>query len=260
MSSSLPPQATRTLEAVSNAPDYFAAVGRALERIGTCRSEAELLRLLHEATTHLGADSSFFMSFVREGTSFESYRFLLACDPLWCLEYERAACYVDDPWRAYAAGHSEPTRGSEIACASDRQQAVVRLAERFGFRSTAIIPAPTGGGLSRIGMLVLGSAAAGFFEAEGYLAFKVLARSLAMELHESCTALIRDDLIHESGLSPLELSLLAYERDGIETKTIAKLLRRSEEAIDCRFRRVNAKLNAPNRKLAARLAAEYGLI
>ena len=155
---------------------------------------------------------------------------------------------------------SEPIRGSEFRSLTDRERTVVQLAERFGFRSAVIVPAPTGGGLSRLGMLVLGSESDGYFEGEGYPALKVVARSVAMELHERYTALIGHELRTHSKITEADLRLLAYELQGRGTKSIARLTGASCEAIDTRFRRINGKLHAPNRMAAARLAAEYGLI
>ena len=50
------------------------------------------------------------------------------------------------------------------------------------------------------------------------------------------------------------------ERDGLTTKAIARRSGLSHEAIDCRFRRLNAKLGAASRTDAARIAAQYGLL
>jgi DNA-binding CsgD family transcriptional regulator len=194
-----------------------------------------------------------------EGGSFETCRILVACDPLWGLGYERDACYADDPWLAYAVRHTEPLRASEFSCLSDRQRAVVGLAESFGFRSVVVVPAPTAG-FALSCMLVLWSKLEGYFEGDGYPALKVLGRSLAMSLHECYIALIARELRATSRLSDEDLRLLACERQGLGTKSIARLSGVSCEAIDTRFRRLNAKLHVPNRTEAARLAEEFGLI
>ncbi|MDQ2925876.1 MAG: autoinducer binding domain-containing protein [Acidobacteriota bacterium] len=258
MSSLLEPP--RTLKSVCSAPEYFRKVSEVVERIGSSCDEMELVRLLRQGSMRVGADDSFFVSFMREDASFESHRIPVACNPLWSLGYEHAACYANDPWLAYAARCSEPIRGSEFTFLTDRERTVVQLAERFGFRSAVIVPAPTGGGLSRLGMLVLGSESDGYFEGEGFPVLRVVARSVAMELHERHTALIGQELRAHSKVTEEDLQLLAYERQGQGTKSIARLTGASCEAIDTRFRRVNVKLRAPNRMAAAKLAAEYGLI
>ena len=45
-----------------------------------------------------------------------------------------------------------------------------------------------------------------------------------------------------------------------EAQTMARLLQMSPHAINSRFQRMNARLGVPNRRAAAQLAAEYGLI
>lgn len=260
MSSFCGPPPARTLQSISSAPDYLSGVTDVIGSIGAGDDETELVHLLKEATMRIGADVSYFISFVREDESDESYRFLLACDPLWALEYDHAACHASDPWLRHAMSHPEPIRGSAIPCVNQRQQAVVQLAEGFGFRSAVVVPAPAGGGLSRLGVLVLGSERAGYFEGSGYAALKVLVRSLAMELHERCVALIRQELVAAGGITDRDLELLVHEREGRCSKTIARMTGTPPGAVDKRFHRLNAKLGSPSRRVSARLASEYGLI
>jgi len=248
-----------SLAELTSRSDYFRGASEVIQRVPTARDEAEAVALLREGSARLGADSAAFASFIRDDPSHESYRFLLACDPVWCCEYERRAWYANDPWLNYALNHSEPARASEIAV-SPQQRAVLELAEEFGIRSAVIVPAPSSGGLTRVGVLCLGSSTAGFFEDEGFVALKVAARSLAMELHEWWIGRIKRDLVVNAHITPDDLILLRHERVGHRTKKIATELDVSPSSIDTRFQRINAKLGVPNRAAAARLAAEYGLI
>ena len=246
--------------APSEEPRFFSDVVPLLGRIGACQNEMELVVILRQTARSLGADSAFFVSLVREDASFESYEFLLACDPLWALEYEQLACLANDPWLAYSRSHTEPIRGSEIVSSTTGASAVVGLAERYGFRSTAVIPAPAGTGSSRLGMLVLGSKAIDFLEGEDYVPVKVLSRSLAMELNGRLGELLGREILLSSHLTATDLLLLSYAREGVATKNIARQVGLTAEAIDTRFRRMNTKLRTPSRKAAARLASDYGLI
>lgn len=241
-------------------PDYFNRIVEVIRRVPLAADKSEALALLQRATRLMGADVSLFASFVRDDPTQESYRFLLACDPMWCHDYERIASYGDDPWLNYALRRSEPARGSEIPIRTAVQQAVVDIAARHGFRSSAIVPAPSSGRLTRVGVLALGSAAPRFFEGDGFNGLKVVARSLAMELHEWWIAAIRREMIDSSRITPDDLLLLRYEWIGHSTKQIAAALGTTLAAIDTRFQRINAKLGVPSRKAAATLAAEYGLI
>ncbi len=142
---------------------------------------------------------------------------------------------------------------------SEQQRAVVALASRYGFQSALIVPAPSSGALTRQGVLCLGSATPGFFDDASYPPLKVLARSLAMELHGWWIGRIKRELMENTKLTEEDLVLLALEREALGTKLIAVALNTSENAINSRFQRVNAKLAVPNRKAAAHLAAEYAL-
>jgi len=254
MSSSL------SLHDLTAQPDYAARVSEIVQKVASAADAAEALALLKQAAQLMGADSAAFGSFIRDDPSHESYRFLLACDPVWCLEYGRRAWFADDPWLIYALEHSEPARASEVAIETPEQQSIVDLAREFGVESAAIIPAPSGGRVTRVGVLCLGSSTAGFFEDAGFIALKIQARSLAMELHEWWINQIKRELIADRRITPEDLVLLRRERLGHSTKKIAADLDASPSSIDSRFQRINAKLDAPNRKVAANLAAEYGLI
>lgn len=81
-----------------------------------------------------------------------------------------------------------------------------------------------------------------------------------MELHQWWIGQIKRELIKNARITPDDLVLLRLERVGHITKTIAEELDTSPCSIDSRFQRINQKLGVPNRKAAANLAAEYGLI
>lgn len=241
-------------------PEYFGRVAQVIQRVSSALDEAEALSLLQEGAVAMGADVAAFGSFIRDDPSHESYRFLLACDPVWCQEYLRRSWYSHDPWLNYALRHTEPVCASEIPVVTKEEHAIVSLASEFGVQSGAVVPAPASGNLTRIGVLFLGSTKQGFFESDGFVALKVVARSLAMELHEWWIERIKRELMERARITEDDLVLLRHEREGHSTKTIAAALDTSQSSVDSRFQRLNNKLGVPNRKAAANLAAEYGLI
>jgi DNA-binding CsgD family transcriptional regulator len=249
-----------TLADLTSGPDYFGRVSAIVQRFPNAADEAEALALLKECADCIGADSAAFGSFIRDDPSHESYRFLLACDPVWCLEYGRRAWYAHDPWLNYALLHSEPVRASDIPVETTEAREIVKLAEEFGVKSAVIVPAPASGGVTRIGVLCLGSSREGFFESAGFGALKVAARSVAMELNEWWIERIKRDLRTTARITAEDVALLRHERLGHGTKRIATELGTSPSSVDSRFQRLNAKLGVANRKAAASLAAEYGLI
>jgi hypothetical protein len=162
-------QAHKSLAERTLQPAYSDNVLSTIRQLARAADEAEAVDALAAISDQLGTDAAAFVSFVKDDPSHESFRFLLACDPVWCLEYERHAWYTEDPWLQYSLHHTEPVRAEDIALGSAQQRAVAELAAQFGFRSALIVPAPSSGGLTRIGVLCLGSSAPGFFDDEGYL-------------------------------------------------------------------------------------------
>lgn len=260
MNSSAPLPDEGSLLAATLRPDYVTRVGQVIRDMQSAYDQTQAVELLHEATRRMGAEVAIFASFIRDAESCRSYRLLLACDPAWFAEYERQGRYDDDPWLAYAQRYSVPVRSSQIPVNSSAGRAAVELAAKFGFRSAVIVPTPSGGGLSRTGVLCLGSSRPGYFDDEGFVALRVVARGVAMELHEWWIGRIRDELVASASLTDIDLQLLAHERMGYSTKAIAKALNWSTSSVDSRFHRMNVRLGVASRKAAARLAAEYGLI
>jgi DNA-binding CsgD family transcriptional regulator len=252
-------RAPRSLGEVCAAPEYFSGITSLVEQLAAQSSAPELVATLRDATRRLGADASYFASFVREDKDFDSFRFLVACDPVWSLQYEGTDCFVADPWLRYARSHTEATLSASVKVANEREQRTVDLATRYGFTSAFVVPAPAGGG-ARSGVLVLGSRREDFFVDKGLTALRVVARALAMELHERFVELMQRELSTRCDLTSADLELLAHERAGRPTKVIASLLGCSVGAVDQRFHRLYGKLGVANRVEAARLVAAYGLI
>lgn len=260
MNSSTPTPCPSSLADLSAAPDYSSRVMGITGQLAQADDEAKAVVVLSAAAGAMGFDAAAFVSFLRDDPSLETFRFMLACDPLWCLKYEREASYLADPWLGYALKHTEPARGEDIPATSQRQRAVSKLAMQYGFASSLIVPAPCSGAVTRLGVLCLGSTQPGFVVDAGFMPLKVLARGLAMDLHEWWIARLRLELIEYAELTDEDIALLAHERMGLGTKHIAMRLATSPHSINSRFYRMNARLGVPNRKAAAQLAAEYNVI
>ena len=179
---------------------------------------------------------------------------------MWGTQYVTHGWYDHDPWLRHATHDSEPIRGSELRLACAAEEAFVQASATLGFASAVIAPAPTCAGASRIGVLCLGSKSAGFFDDGGYAKLRVLARALAMELHRWLLQTIRQELLTRSRLTPADIELLRHEQAGHTSKAIGAALHIEAKTVDCRFQRVSAKLQAPDRRSAARIARLYGLL
>jgi DNA-binding CsgD family transcriptional regulator len=241
-------------------PEVVMRMHGVLRAIKSANSTLALFTVYRQALDALGVESAVFTSYLREDATRNSYRSLPACDPLWASEYALRGWCDDDPWMRHAAHDTEVVRSAELVLLSPRERAFAEAASSFGFVSAVIVPAPTCVGLSRLGVLCLGSATPGYFDDDGYPTLCLLARNLAMELHAWLRRSIQAELLVKSRLTSAELDLLRHEAAGHTSKVIAALLDTEAKTIDCRFQRVCAKLDAPNRRMAVRIAQLYGLI
>lgn len=257
---SLPTSSALSLAECVSAQNYAAQVSAIALRIARATKQSTVLDLLHQGAHSLGAQHAVFVSFVRDHPNLSTCQFMLACDPGWCNAYLEAGLFAHDPWLAYAAGHSEPVVASSLPSLNPAQHEPVDLITQNGFASAALIPAHSGGGHSQISLLCLGSTMPGFFECEGFGQFRVAARMLALELHDWWLARIRRELLVKAHITPSELELLRHQRQGHSSKRIAAELHVSKSSINSRFQRMNVKLGVANRRMAARIACECGLI
>ncbi len=249
-----------SLAAMTRSPAYGARVVDILRGLGDADSAETVLSLFAQAVANLGADAGVFMSYLRDDATRASYRSLLACDPVWASEYARRGWFECDPWLRHATHDTEPVRSGELVLLSVDEEAFVEASAAFGFASAVIAPAPTCVGLSRVGVLCIGSSHPGFFDDEGYATLRVLARALAMELHRWLLQSIRSELLIRSKLTAADIELLRHENAGHSSKVIGAALSIEAKTVDCRFQRVSAKLDAPNRRTAVRIARLYGLL
>lgn len=166
----------------------------------------------------------------------------------------------NDPWLRYASSNAEPIRASDLACSSNEEIDFTRTAAQHGFTSALIAPAPSPVGLSRVGVLCLGSADPSRFDGENFPKLRVLARALAMELHHWIAQSMREELLQGVRLTDADLQLLRHEAAGHSSKLIGAAMNLEAKTIDCRFQRLNAKLGAPDRRTAVRIARLYGLL
>jgi DNA-binding CsgD family transcriptional regulator len=243
-----------------SAHDYAARTTGIAVKIAHASEQSAVHALFREGTDALGAECAVFVSFVRDSADVSACRFLLACEPDWCRRYLASGLIAHDLWLAYAAHHSEPIIASSLTATEPAQQQAIDLATRNGFASAVLVPAHSGAGHSRISLLCLGSSAPGFFEDEGFGAFRIGARMLALELHDWWLARIRRELIVKAHITPSDLVLLRHQCQGHSSKRIAAELHVSKSSINSRFQRMNIKLGVANRRMAARLASECGLI
>lgn len=248
-----------SLAAFTSATDYADRTLAVLSSIGDADNAATAVIRFRSAFRLMGADAGVFLSVVRDGPARPTYRSLLACDPLWAVEYTKSNWDERDPWLRHALHDTEPVRVSELRFRPG-DEPFVRTSAKLGFASAIVAPAPTSAGGSRVGVMCLGSHQPGFFECEAYRSVRVIVRALAMELHGWLLQAARRELLSLSGLTSEDVELLRHEEAGHSTKVICSAMNMEASTIDCRFQRVRAKLGAPDRRTAARIARLYGLL
>lgn len=248
-----------SLSALTRDPSYGMSILAVLPKLGDAEDAEAAVDLFRQVLKLMGADAGVFLSLIKDDASRMSHRSLLACDPVWGAEYVKAGWHVDDPWLRHARLNSEPARGGELHVHAG-DAAFLTTSSRLGFASSVVVPAPSPAGLSRIAVLAIGSHNLGFFEDDGYLVFRVIARALATELNRWLLRTIGNELITWSGITANEIALLRHEEAGHTSKMIAAELNIESKTIDSRFQTLNMKLDVPDRRTAARIARLYGLL
>lgn len=178
-----------------------------LPQIAGAGSTGEVITLFREAAESLGADGGVFLSCLRDDATRTSLRSLWACDPSWVADYASHRRFEHDPWLRHASTDTEPIRSGDLACSSTEEYAFIRAAAEHSFTSALVAPAPSPVGLSRVGVLCLGSANSGRFDGENYPQVRVLARALAMELHHWIVKSMREELLQGVHLTEADLRL-----------------------------------------------------
>lgn len=238
-------------------------VGAATElTIGVLSSTdvATMHRCFHKGVTTLGAERAWFASVDCNAEGFDALCLQSACDPSWTRRYLDEQLYRSDPWLQYARRHAEPVLASRLAALAAEHEATRRLAVEAGFVSCALIPAHASARPDRFGLLALGHRTPGYFEGEGFALLRICARALALELHGWWMDHRRRERLAQVRLTDEDLVLLELHAKGRNSDQIADALHVTRQSINSRFQRLNKRLHVPNRRAAAQVALECGLI
>ena len=249
----------KSLAEIAFDPLVRARLADIAESITHASDRGELQALLHLATLSLGAERSFFATMSGEERD-ATYAFVLDCNPGWWHLY-RAACPLQkNPWLAYASRHSMPARATQLGSLARETQYSINIAAAGGFASAALVPVHSGRSENRVSLLCLGHSMAGYYEDPAFAKLQVGARSLAMELHDWWSLQDRQQTTQKTRLSDADVRLLERHFAGLSSKRIALELGVSRESVNSRFQRIVAKLGVRNRRAAACVAIECGLI
>lgn len=240
-------------------PEYAARILDLLPGLGDADDAEAAVDQFRHVLKLMGADAGVFLSVIKDDATRTSHRSLLACDPMWATEYTKGGWHDHDPWLRHARLHSEPICGTELDVRPD-ETAFVNVSARLGFASSVVVPAPSPAGLSRVAVLTIGSHNFGFFDGVAQILFRIVARALATELNRWLLRNIAGELVAKSGITADEIALLRHEEAGHTSKMIGAELNIEAKTVDSRFQRLSAKLDAPDRRTAARIARLYGVL
>lgn len=225
------------------------------------KSPDELIGTLFEINDALDIQGSVFVSFARNDDSHESYRFVNASPAGWCQEYISNAWYTIDPCILYATTNSEPTLIKNIPVRTQGQRRMLEAAARWGFKSGIVVPSHSPSGRSRMGVLYLGSADPEALDEKALGQLRLVLRSISSELLDWWTRQVRSELLAGGGLSAEEIAILRLTREGLTSREIASSLGTTTKgAVDQRLYKLTTKFRSPNRKDAADLAYQLGLL
>jgi DNA-binding CsgD family transcriptional regulator len=228
----------------------------AIRSVNAASDPCDLLACLCRATQACGVREGAYVHVIPDPERPARVLVMLACDAEQLYEHLRFGTALNHPWLRYARDQIEPALGSMLTDLYRPQEAPMQLG--LAFDSLLIVPTHSGGATGRYGALLLDTGHERDGNAQSGLL--LLAHSLARELHNWWIRRTRAELQATARLRSDDLKLLAFERQGLPTKLIARTLDTTVDAVDSRFRRINVKLDVANRRHAALRAAINGLL
>jgi len=230
----------------------------AIKNIQSASDPCDLLGCLFQATWAFGAQESACVHVVPDPERATKLMVLLACDAEQAYARMHRGTSPDHPWLRYARDHVEPVLASTLSDCNRLQDEADQLGLQFD--SILIVPTHSGGSTGRFGALLLDTTKPNGAASVDLPSYRVIAHSLARELHDWWVRRTRTELQNAARLRSEDLRLLALERQGMSTKQIARLVDTSITAVDSRFQRINAKMGTANRRHAALRAAIHELL
>lgn len=221
---------------------------------------ATMHRHFRQGIAALGAQRAWFVSVDCRGDDFDALCMQSACDPAWTRRYLDEQLYRADPWLLYARRHADPVPASSLSGLTLEEEATRERAADAGFVSCALMPAHAGMHPGRFGLLALGHSTPGYFEDGGFALLRICGRALALELHGWWIEHRRREKLADVRLSDDDLVLLELHAKGRSSEEIADALHVTRQSINSRFQRLNRRLHVPNRRAAAQVALDCGLI
>lgn len=243
-------------------PDFTERFNSILSKINGAAGQSRVTSALHEAVDLMGFDGGAFLSFIRSDESRESFKFTVACSPVWCQKYSENAWYQIDPGLMYAQMNSAPSLIEDLPVRSSIQREILNNARDVGFVSGIVVPTHSPGGRNRMGVLYLGSAVAGYVDAQTLQDLKLYVKAISSDMLEWWIKSMREQLIKQVQITDKDLHLMRLVQQGYRSKGIAELLQdgHSANTIDQRIGKLCARIHADGRKDAVQKLMDVGLL
>lgn len=220
---------------------------------------AALLCRMIEAVSIFDCACACFLSVGTDDPIHGDRRYVLANCPQLDSVLHEFSQGTDCLWLHHASISVWPASDGAMRITTERHHLFASSVRSAGIGSVLAVPAPTPRSLRRTAVFVLGAVKTGFFELIDARA-AALAYGLAMAVSRLQSAILERELRSVCRLSAEEAALLRFERDGMTSKDISKLISVPPQTIDCRFQRICAKLRAGTRQQALSIAVSYGCL
>jgi DNA-binding CsgD family transcriptional regulator len=233
-----------------------------ISKISTCESQGYLDILLQEIFAVFGVSSFLFITLLKDSKNRDSFRFQSGCDPNWFNLYNHRKWHEIDPFIAYGKLFSKPILLSDMVGKSDGSRGSADYFENIhnhGFKSGLVIPCHSVS-TKRMGVLIVGNDLSINEGDEKLKMHRVSLRSIGYELLDWWIDHLQAKVIDKSKLKQQDLSLLKMAYNDLSASDMGLSIGLNVSQVNNRFRNINALFQVDNKKEAAILAMEYGII
>lgn len=231
-------------------------------KIQLCRQDGFLTMLLQDIFKDIGVSSFIFLTLLQDSKNRDSYRYHIGCNPNFFNIYNSRKWHAIDPFIAHAKKVGKPILIDElkrkILDESQSQKDFFYNLSEYGFKAGIIIPAYTASN-KRMGLLIAGNDDC----LDGNLILqrnRVTLRAIASELLDWWVVKLQSKAVDVSKLKTEDLQLLKLAYFQNTASDMALSLGLTTSQVNNKFRVINELFDVDNKKDAADIAMEYGII
>ena len=232
---------------------------RLIGDIKSCRQESYLYELLIDIFDKLEVTSYLYVTLLKDSKNRDSYRFLIGCDPAWYQLYCTNQWHHIDPFIRYGREYMKPILISELSTLTDAQLKIIDHSGESGFKSGLILPAHADLN-RRIGILIAGNPFDNDVGDQKLEKYRAILRAISFELLDWWISRLQSKVGAEIKVTEQEKIILKLAYDDYTAAEIGQVLNLTVSQVNNRVRNINLQFGVDNKKSAAFLAMEYGII